>query len=222
MIKQRIIQILESQGIRKEEFYKKINMTSASFRGNAKKTPLNSNAIENILTIFPSVNATWLLTGKGEMFNDQKSGKTVEQSYAIYDNKTYQSIPLIPMDAMLTKGKKEIKITKKDIESTFVIPEWSDRKIDFLIRVSGTSMQPKFSNGDIVACRHITDTSFFQYGKVYLLNTNQGVLIKRLFASNKEGCVTCVSDNKEEYPPFEIHEQSIYSYAIIVGVIQSE
>jgi hypothetical protein len=49
MIKDRIIQILEKKRISKEKFFVKIGMTSANFRGNAKKTPINSNAIENIL-----------------------------------------------------------------------------------------------------------------------------------------------------------------------------
>ena len=49
-------------------------MTSANFRGNAKKTPLNSTAIENILSEIPDLNTEWLLTGKGEMLkNDTKT-----------------------------------------------------------------------------------------------------------------------------------------------------
>lgn len=67
MIKDRIIQILEYKGIAKEEFYKKIGMTSASFRGSAKKTPLNSNAIENILSIIPDLSPDWLISGKEPM-----------------------------------------------------------------------------------------------------------------------------------------------------------
>ncbi len=73
MIKDRIIQLIEQKGIKKEEFFKKIGMTSANFRGKAKKTPLNSNAIENILTEIPDLNGHWLLTGKGEMLKDVTS-----------------------------------------------------------------------------------------------------------------------------------------------------
>ena len=71
MIKERIIQLLEKKGIGKEEFYVKIGMTSASFRGNAKKTPLNSNAIENLISIIPDVNPDWLLTGRGNMIKEK-------------------------------------------------------------------------------------------------------------------------------------------------------
>ena len=42
-------------------------MSYGSFTGQAKKnTPLNSNAIANILCIVPDVNLHWLLTGIGD------------------------------------------------------------------------------------------------------------------------------------------------------------
>lgn len=71
MIKERIIKLIEYKGVPKEEFYVKIGMTSASFRGNARKTPLNSTAIENVLSEIPDVNSEWLLTGNGEMLKGQ-------------------------------------------------------------------------------------------------------------------------------------------------------
>lgn len=67
MIKDRIVQALEIKGIAKEIFYVKIGVTSANFRGNARKTPLNSNAIENILSEIPDLSPDWLISGKGPM-----------------------------------------------------------------------------------------------------------------------------------------------------------
>ncbi|MGL4364846.1 MAG: hypothetical protein ACRCSB_06550 [Bacteroidales bacterium] len=46
-------------------------MTSANFRGNPLKTPLNSTAIENIFTLFPDVSLEWLITGKGSMLRNE-------------------------------------------------------------------------------------------------------------------------------------------------------
>jgi hypothetical protein len=74
-IKERILNLVKTKGISYETFFPQIGMTYASFKGNAKKTPLNSDAIENILTMFPDVNPTWLLTGEGEMI---ESNKTVD------------------------------------------------------------------------------------------------------------------------------------------------
>ena len=62
-IKDRVVKIAEQQSISKEAFFKSIGMTSASFRGKAKETPLNSNAIVNIITKYPEVDLHWLLAG---------------------------------------------------------------------------------------------------------------------------------------------------------------
>lgn len=74
LIKERIIQLIEYKKIPKEEFYVRIGMTSANFRGKAKTTPLNSTAIENILSEIPDANPEWLITGNGPMLkSDIKS-----------------------------------------------------------------------------------------------------------------------------------------------------
>jgi len=62
-IKDRVVEVAEKQSISKEAFFKSIGMTSASFRGKAKETPLNSKAIVNIITKYPEVDLHWLLVG---------------------------------------------------------------------------------------------------------------------------------------------------------------
>lgn len=65
-IKDRVVEIAEQQLISKEAFFKSIGMTSANFRGKAKETPLNSNAIVNIITKYPEVDLHWLLVGSAK------------------------------------------------------------------------------------------------------------------------------------------------------------
>lgn len=66
-IKERLIQLIEFKGIPKEEFYTSIGMTSSGFRGSAKYTTLNSDAIVKILSEIPDMNLYWLITGEGDM-----------------------------------------------------------------------------------------------------------------------------------------------------------
>ena len=67
LIKERIIYFIENQSIKKKDFFNKVGITSANFRGNAVNTPLNSTAIENIFTLYPEINLEWLITGNGNM-----------------------------------------------------------------------------------------------------------------------------------------------------------
>jgi len=66
-IKKRCNYISETYEVSKSAFYKKIDMSSGSFRGNAINTPLNSNAIEKIIANYPQINVYWLITGKGNI-----------------------------------------------------------------------------------------------------------------------------------------------------------
>ncbi len=69
-IKDRIIYFIEYKEIKKGHFFESIGITSANFRGIAKKTPLNSTAIEKIITLYPELNVRWLITGEGSMLNE--------------------------------------------------------------------------------------------------------------------------------------------------------
>lgn len=79
MIKERVIEIADYKGITKEKFFEILGMTSANFRGSARNTPLNSNAIENILSKFPEISPDWLLTGSGHMLRTEPKKSTEEE-----------------------------------------------------------------------------------------------------------------------------------------------
>lgn len=89
-IKERALQIAKNQHVAYEKFSENIGMTYGSFKGEAKKTPLNSDAIEKILTIYKDINPEWLILGIGDMikgnilpiFEDEKikEEKAIENS----------------------------------------------------------------------------------------------------------------------------------------------
>jgi hypothetical protein len=64
LIKERILQFAENKGVKKTKFPEKIGMTYSSFKGDALKTPINSEAIGNLLSLYPDVDLEWLITGK--------------------------------------------------------------------------------------------------------------------------------------------------------------
>jgi phage repressor protein C with HTH and peptisase S24 domain len=60
-----------------------------------------------------------------------------------------------------------------------------------------------------------------QWGKVYVLDTDQGPLVKRLYECSPDE-LECRSENYEKYPPFKILKESIRRIAIVVGVLRLE
>ena len=77
-IKSRLLQFAKLQGYKKEEFYRKIGIDGANFRGKNANSELGSEKIVSILTIFSDLSPDWLLLGKGEMLR-QNSGKNDDE-----------------------------------------------------------------------------------------------------------------------------------------------
>lgn len=164
-----------------------------------------SGSIAKILQAYPALSADWLLTGRGEM-------------YVTDDGTEVKNIPMLSAEAFAGPGAPNYD----DIvfSDTYVVKEFNDS--DFLIRVKGDSMSPKYSSGDVVACKKILETLFFQWGKVYVLYTrSQGVMIKRIQPSDKEDCIKCVSDNTK-YAPFDVPKSDIVALALVNGSISLE
>lgn len=209
MIKDRVIQVIENKGIKKGEFYNKIGMTSANFRGSAKRSPLNSNAIENILSEIEDINPRWLITGEGQMF--------IGSPQELHESES--GLPLIPVHAMAGFGTGDNQVMDYDTVK-YKVPEFTELNAEFMIRVKGSSMYPKYNSGDLLACKKIT-MSFFQWNKVYVLDTEQGALIKRIKPSKDNDFIQCVSDN-ENYAPFDLPKCEVNALAIVLGVIRLE
>lgn len=101
---------------------------------------------------------------------------------------------------------------------TVAFTDFTDRGADCAIRVDGDSMLPKYNSGDILAIKILKDPTFFQWGKVYVLSTTQGCIVKRLFPDkDNPDHIICRSENGERYPDYSIRKLDILAVAIVVG-----
>lgn len=91
-------------------------------------------------------------------------------------------------------------------------------KYDYTVDVKGDSMFPEIKSGDIIACLNVTNEPFLQWGRTHILNTSQGVVVKKIHPDGD--CIKCVSLNQEEFPPFSIPKDRIYSIGLVVGVLR--
>jgi len=174
----------------------------------------NSFDIELLYSKCVDVNPDWLLTGEGEMLRNP----TQEGKQGMIPAKNMEGIPLIPVSAMAGFGSGDMQVLEHEC-TYFVIPIF--KEAEFLISVKGSSMQPKYNSGDIVACKKLPLDTFFQWNKVYVLDTEQGALVKRIKKGETPDTLTIISDN-QNYEPFELHKSKIYSVAIVLGVIRQE
>ena len=174
------------------------------------------------------INPVWLFTGQGLISPNSDGELSINMKEKFINDHEenphlYKRVPLIPANAVAGFSNGDVQVNDYDVLDHYVIPEFSNKGVKYLIRASGSSMYPKYSNGDLLACRPITDSSFLQWGKVYVLDTDQGPLVKRLFQCRQnDDAIECHSDNKEHYPPFVLPKTSIRKISIVVGVIRLE
>ena len=76
-IKERIFTYIEVKGLSKAEFERKSNLSNG-YLNNFKGQP-SASKLECILSAFPDINRTWLLTGEGEMLMPSVQHTSVER-----------------------------------------------------------------------------------------------------------------------------------------------
>lgn len=211
-MKDRLKEVLKYYGVTQTFFSQKIGVSEGAIRKIlTQNTTIRSDTLEKISQNFTDIDLDWLITGRGEML---RSSLPVAQ----HTTEPGAGIPLIPINAMAGVFTGEQVVLELECER-YVVPAFKDA--EFLITVKGSSMIPKYNSGDIVACKRMPLDTFFQWNKVYVLDTEQGPLIKRVKKGSSEDTLTIFSDNPN-YDPFELPRAKIYHIALVVGVIRLE
>jgi phage repressor protein C with HTH and peptisase S24 domain len=216
-ITDRIDEYLKLKNISKNAFDQSIDASNGYIgKQISKGASIGSDVIQNIISTYKDINPAWLLTGEGTMLRagvgEQPKGPILAPAGV--------GIPLIPIDALAGVGMGELVITEHDIEQRYVVPEFE--KAEFLIRVKGSSMYPKYNAGDLLACRRVAKTDFIQWNKTYVLDTTQGILVKRILKGTHNNHWILRSDNKD-YLDIDVEpEQHVHGISLVIGVIRLE
>jgi phage repressor protein C with HTH and peptisase S24 domain len=209
-IKERTIQFVKHKGLKMKEFEELCNLSSGYVTSMRKG--YGQEKLNNVLTVFPELNREWLLYGEGSMLNEDLS---CTSSLKKKEEKS-DTRPRIPYDAAAGTLTETIEgVTEYQCEEVPVISAFP--KYDFTIRIVGRSMEPEYFAGDEVACLKVNEKRFLQWGRVHVLDTTQGVVIKRIYDNGD--CITCRSYNPE-FPDFSIPKEDIRSYNLVVGSLR--
>lgn len=170
-----------------------------------REATVTADVIQLILGTFPDVSAEWLLRGEG--VNVIESNR---------EDASIKTLPRIPYDAEAGSLTDAVDgVTEMQCERLAVVAAFP--KYDFTIRVTGRSMEPYYFAGDEVACLRVNESQFLQWGRVYVLDTEQGIVIKRIYENGD--CIRCASFNPE-YPDFNVPKEDIRSYNLVVGALR--
>lgn len=199
-IKRRIIQLPDILGIKKQEFFNRIETAYSGLRGSALDGDVSSEVIVRILAEFPSVNQDWLLHENGEPllkpgqtdakkeYPRQPVGDEVGAPQPLFDR--VRPVPFLDMGVQAGWPDQDIQR---------FIDEWGDegevRFIStdfrggsfFVTKVQGDSMDDgtkrAISNGDEVIIQLIDDFKWNGLSianNLYVIQTRTGVVLKQI------------------------------------------
>lgn len=244
MVKDRLLKFIESQHLKVSRFEAIVGLSN----GSVSKTTNNirPRTVESIEKKFPMLNTKWLLTGEGPMLKDEVEGVTATElerlKEAIKDGRvTVESVS--PDDTPLPKGiYRENEIPEQytaylvpmaamggslvGFEDEGVRKESCERVIspvanaDWVVPVCGDSMEPEYPNGSRVYVQQIYPDDFIAWGNVFVLDTTNGIIIKVVKESEREGYIRCESLNPSgRYTPFDVPMRSIRAmYRVLLCV----
>lgn len=105
-LKDKILQFIEYQGIKKQEFFEITGIASSNFKGANINSELGGEKLVKILTTYPELSADWLLRNEGEMLRSSDFDAQTE--------KINNQIALLDKQKNLTgEGKESLSIENK-------------------------------------------------------------------------------------------------------------
>ena len=230
-IKGRIIKYIEYKEITKEGFYKSSGITASNFKGEGRKSELGGEKIVKILSLYPEINAEWLLTGQGGMIKGEETPTSdapvpyrIAEKYRLRTDKDVESqlVPLYELEASAGIVSVFIDSSVNVPLDYIMIPDLP--KCDGAVHVRGDSMYPLLKSGDIILYKQITNFgSGILWGEMYLIafsiDGDEYITVKYVQKSDNEGYVRLVSHNGH-HAPEEIRIDGIRGLALIKASIR--
>lgn len=202
--KDRLKEFLSIQKIGRNKFEEQLGIATGYM--SSKAMTITSDVIEKVTSAYPELNLDWLITGNGSMLRKNNLA-TIPQG------RTKPRIPLTAAAGALSY--EERGVTLKECEQMPIVNQFPS--YDFTMFIKGDSMSPKYESGDEIACRWVNEKRFIQWGKVHVLDTIQGIIVKKVYEDGDK--IRCVSINPD-YPPFSIPKKEVYSVSIVVGLVR--
>ena len=219
-VKQRLVVYIKHLGITVRDFERRCNLSNGYIRG-LKDSP-RPNRLSDILSAYPQLNKTWLLTGEGEMLKAESMPvqKEKEAQHIIrpqFKEEKYRLVPILNLDA---RGGFADNMEDGSEYVVDMIPFRNARAGDICVPITGDSMSPTYRPGSLALIRRIEDWyEFIEYGQVYVIELNDGRrIIKeiRCYREAPDNKFLCISHNPT-YDPVVLPKRKIRRMFLVLA-----
>lgn len=201
-IKERILEFIKAEGITVKGFETSASLSNGYIRQLRKAPSLEK--IHQITAAYPHLSASWLLTGEGNMLNETIEVEEVEKDEPQVGEEYL--VPLVPVGAF-AGSLSGFDIQGTDARNCELVVSPIPR-MDWAVEVVGDSMESEYPNGSRVFVKKVNSAIFLEWGCVYVIDTDNGLVMKSIRPSRDPDCITCVSLNPR-YAPFDVPKESI-------------
>lgn len=208
-LKSRLIEFIEYKGLSVQSFELQCNLSNGAVSKMGNNT--RRSTIDKISKSYPDLNTAWLLTGEGNMVLNNSD---LEPQKSFTEGVPYYNVDFI--------GGFDMVLNDQTAKPEYLINFKKYNEATCWCNVTGHSMEPEITHGDIIALKKIEDTSFLPLGEVYAIVTTNGMrTIKRLGPSNDPKCYTLVPTNKSpEYGIQELPKNMIEHIFQVLGCMK--
>ena len=213
-VKERLITYLNYKKVSKSDFGRSIGVSSAYVTSMRKS--IDPEKLQSIAKNYPDLNTGWLMTGEGEMLkNSEPVQVDFGRSSTDQSDQLFHTVPLVPTSAQGGSLNDFVTSIKENECERIVSPV---RYADLAITVAGDSMAPEFPSGCQILIKRINEKAFIEWGKVYVLDTCNGTVIKEVHRGKAEDEIECYSINPDpKFQPFSVKFADIFGmYRVIM------
>lgn len=213
---------MKYKGLNDNQVTKDLELSNGLLGKSRKKDRDMSRKIANSATNFYSdLSAAWLLSGEGSMLVNSSANPSDTSAPATpssVQEEDVNRVPLIPFEAQGGNldgfARNGVTLAQCDtINSPF-------KGAQFAISVNGQSMYPNYPSGCLLfISKNMAD--WVEWGKVYVLDTENGIIVKQLVPSELgDDFVCCKSfNNAPEFAPFNVPKSTIFGVYRVVGAL---
>ena len=192
-LKQRAEKLAATMGWSVAKLQAECGLSNAFFANVSKITPKTAIKIRERI---PNANIDYLNSGIGSPLLDQDEVVPLSS----------MQIPLLPISAQGGYlNDFESQVTEFDCEMVLS----PIKGATMALTITGDSMSPEYPNGSRVLLKKINDKAFIEWGRTYVLDTENGAVVKNVHpCPNDDSSVICRSINPN-YEPFKIKKTSV-------------
>lgn len=185
----------------------------SDLRSGKSKNP-NSDFVLKLIEAF-NLNSNWLLTGEGEMFI-----KDVAESAPLQiipqEGEEAEGIPFYDIDVMAHIAES-LDLKEETPAGVLSIPGFKDCIACF--PVYGSSMEPKISNGDVIAVSQAVTCDQILWGEIYLVITDAWRVVKTVHPGKTEEYIILRSINPAYAGDTNLKKKDLRALYLVRGVV---